>query len=441
MYDKKEWGIQSLIRSVSPESWIRWKEDGSTEKVDVTAIKSLENNVVTIAFIEKDGNVSDLYVNPSRPLPVPKLPQQEYGKIFETGKMTDGYKIIRDEKSNVQMVIYQLVGLADGEQGIVQTSVDLTETLALQKNLLTIYVIGSLIALIVGMLIFRPVLKRTMVPLSRMVNTVERIHSENLSERLPNKQGSAEIDRLAVAFNGMLKRIETSFALEKEIQEQMRRFIADASHELRTPLTAIHGFLEVLLEGGAGKPDQLKKALNSMYSESERLNKLVGDLLAMMRMERSPEIRMTSGNLGELICQMEPQLRMIAGARRIWFDLSDDPVIAFDPDKMKQVILNLFQNAVQYTDPSKGDIRIGLEKRAGEIRLSVQDNGTGIKEIHVPHIFERFYRGEPSRARKYGGAGLGLAITKSIMELHGGRIEVESREGKGSLFRVCLPVS
>ena len=80
----------------------------------------------------------------------------------------------------------------------------------------------------------------------------------------------------------------------------------------------------------------------------------------MMRMERSPEIRMTSGNLGELIRQMEPRLRMIAGARQIWFDLSDDPVIAMDSDKMKQVILNLFQNAVQYTDPSKGDIRIGL---------------------------------------------------------------------------------
>ncbi|MEV5027444.1 sensor histidine kinase [Paenibacillus sp. LPE1-1-1.1] len=441
LYDKKEWGIQNQISSVSPEIWIRWKEDSSWEKDDVDAIKSLQNNVVTIAFIEKNGNISDLYVDPNYHLQVPRLSKQEYREIFETGKMADGYKIIRDEKSNVQMVIFQLVDPADAEKGIVQATVDLTETLALQMNLLTIIVIGSLIALIVGMLTFRPVLQRTMVPLSNMVNTVERIHSENLDERLPNKQGPVEVDRLAVAFNGMLKRIETSFALEKEIQEQMRRFIADASHELRTPLTSIHGFLEVLLEGGADKPDQLQIALESMYSESERLNKLVGDLLSLARMERSPDVHMTPGNLGELIRQMEPQLQMIAGARRIRFDLIDDPAIAIDPDKMKQVILNLFQNAVQYTDPSKGDIRIGLEKSTGEIRFSVQDNGIGIKEIQVPHLFERFYRGEPSRARKYGGAGLGLAITQSIVELHGGRIEVESREGEGTLFRVCLPVT
>ncbi|RCW41131.1 sensor histidine kinase [Paenibacillus prosopidis] len=439
-YDKKEWGIQSQIRSVSPEIWIQWKEDSSRGKDDVAAIKSLQNNVATIAFIEENGNVSDLYVNPGYPLPVPRLSKQEYREIFETGKMTDGYKIIRDEKNNLQMVICLLVGPADAEWGIVQATVDLKEMLALQRNSLTIYVIGSLIALIVGMLIFRPVLQRTMVPLSRMVNTVERIHSGNLDERLPNKQGPVEIDRLAVAFNGMLKRIETSFAMEKEIQAQMRRFVADASHELRTPLTSIQGFLEVLLEGGADKPDQLQIALESMYSESERLNKLVGDLLALARMERSPDVRMNPGNLGELIRQMEPQLQMIAGARRIRFDLIDDPAIAVDTDKIKQVILNLFQNAVQQTDPMKGNIRISLEKSAGEIRLSVQDNGFGIKEIHLPHIFERFFRGEPSRARKYGGAGLGLSITKSIVELHGGRIEVESREGKGALFRVCLPL-
>jgi len=439
-YVKKEWGIQNLIRSVSPEIWIRWKEDSSWEIEDVSAIQSLENNVTTIAFIEENGNFSELYVNPSSPIPVPRLSEQEYRDIFENGKMTSGFKIIRDENNNVQMVICQLVGPANAEQGIVQATADLTETLDLQRDTFNIYVIGSLFALLLGVLIFLPVLQRTIVPLSRMVNTVERVHSENLGERLPIQQGSVEVDRLAIAFNGMLERIETSFASEKEIQEQMRRFIADASHELRTPLTSIHGFLEVLLEGGAGKPDQLQKALESMYSESERLNKLVGDLLALAKMERNPDVRKALGNFGEMIRQMEPQLRMIAGARRIRFDLTEDAIFDFDPDKMKQVILNLFQNAVQHTDPSKGDIRITLEKSVGEIWLSIRDNGIGIKETHVPQIFERFFRGEPSRARKYGGAGLGLAITKSIVELHGGRIEVESREGGGALFRVCLPV-
>ncbi|SPF39531.1 Signal transduction histidine kinase (fragment) [Candidatus Desulfosporosinus infrequens] len=106
---------------------------------------------------------------------------------------------------------------------------------------------------------------------------------------------------------------------------------------------------------------------------------------------------------------------------------------------MKQVLLNLFHNAVQYTDPEKGDIQLSLDKVADGVELTVRDNGSGIPEKHLPYLFDRFYRSDPSRARKYGGAGLGLAITKSIVELHGGTIRVESVEGEGTVFYVLLP--
>jgi two-component system OmpR family sensor kinase len=129
----------------------------------------------------------------------------------------------------------------------------------------------------------------------------------------------------------------------------------------------------------------------------------------------------------------------LAGNRKVSLRLASNLKCQFDEDKIKQVILNLFHNAVQHTDSEKGHIQISLHSVAGGVELSMRDNGTGIPKEYLPYLFNRFYRSDPSRTRKYGGAGLGLAITKSIVELHGGTIRVESVEGEGSVFYVWLP--
>ncbi len=272
-----------------------------------------------------------------------------------------------------------------------------------------------------------------------MVNTAEQIDAGNLARRFPVRQGQLEIDSLAESFNGMLERLEASFAVERETKEQMRRFIADASHELRTPLTSIHGFLEVLLRGAANQPEQLHKALKSMHGESERLNKLVHDLLLLAKLDRRPHIDLAEGLLDALIRDMEPQLRILAGKRKLVLRLEQDMKCRYNADKMKQVVLNLFHNAVQQTDPERGSIEISLLKKENGVQLSIRDNGPGISQSHLPHVFDRFYRSDSSRTRKYGGSGLGLAITKSIVDAHGGAIQVESREGEGCAFHIWLP--
>jgi two-component system OmpR family sensor kinase len=237
----------------------------------------------------------------------------------------------------------------------------------------------------------------------------------------------------------MLERLEASFTAERETKEQMSRFIADASHELRTPLTSIHGFLEVLLRGAANQPDQLDKALTSMYGESKRLIKLVQGLLLLAKLDRTPHLELKAGLLDTVIQDMEPQLRILAGTRTLSLLLEPNMKCNFDIDSIKQVILNLFHNAVQQTDPEKGHIQISLAEKDNGVQLSIQDNGPGISAIHIPHIFDRFYRSDFSRTRKYGGAGLGLSITKSIVEAHEGTISVASQEGDGSTFQVWLP--
>ncbi|MEF3304053.1 sensor histidine kinase [Paenibacillus sp. GYB003] len=392
---------------------------------------------MTLAVADLSGNVTGLSNWPEARTP-PKLRPQDYE---EASKKRKGpyYKIARDEQGVEQLVVLQPVDFRGRLLGVAQLSTSTAPLQDVAVRQLVIFVALALVALVLGLIAFIPVLKRTLVPLSKIVDTVGRIDAGSLDERLPAKQGQLEVDRLAHSFNGMLERLEASFAAEKEAKEQMRRFIADASHELRTPLTSIHGFLEVLLRGAMHQPNQLHKALTSMYGESERLNKLVSDLLLLAKMDRAPNMEMREGDLEELIREMEPQLRLLAASREVAFRLASRAGCRYDPDKMKQVVLNLFHNAVQHTDPEQGRIAIAVRADAEHVELAVADNGSGIPAEHVPRIFDRFYRSESSRTRKSGGAGLGLSISKAIVEAMDGTIRVESRPGEGSVFFVRLP--
>ncbi|HOV80466.1 MAG TPA: ATP-binding protein [Bacillota bacterium] len=398
-----------------------------------------------LAFIDIKGNYSVLLNGPGGISP-PRLETQEYLEVLnrKPGQVTEpepkpDYRVVGSGGAE-QLVVLQPVASGPGQVfGAVQAATPTGPLKELLVRQLLTFLFLSLMAMLVGLFGFLPVLKRTLVPLFNMVRTAEQIDAGNLDRRFPTRQGQVEIDRLAESFNGMLERLEASFAAERETKEQMRRFVADASHELRTPLTSIHGFLEVLLRGAADHPDQLHKALKSMYGESERLTKLVHDLLLLTKLDREPRVELAEGFLDTLIRDMEPQLRILAGGRRLDLRIRPGLKCKYDADKMKQVVLNLFHNAVQHTDPDKGHIRVSLSGGEGGVHLSVQDNGPGISAEHLPRVFDRFYRADSSRTRKYGGAGLGLAITRSIVEAHGGTIGVESREGEGCTFHIRLP--
>lgn len=394
----------------------------------------------TIAFIDLNGNffgLSDSLTDGGTP---PKLPEQDYQNALQH-KPGQFYEIMNVNPGGEQMFVLQPVGPQGHYDGVLQVSISTKPLQDMLLRQLVVFLVLAFLALIGGMFAFIPVLRKTLVPLSNMVRKVEQIDAGNLAERLPVEQGQMEIDSLAVSFNGMLGRLESSFAAEKEAKEQMHRFVADASHELRTPLTSIHGFLEVLLRGALNQPDKLEKSLRSMYAESERMKKLVQDLLLLAKLDRSPNIQLIDGELDGVIIEMASQLRVLAGNRKVTLALAEHLRCRFDEDKMKQVLLNLFHNAVQHTDPDTGEIELSLVSAAGDVELAVRDNGSGIPKEHLPHVFDRFYRSDSSRTRKYGGAGLGLAITKSIVELHGGAIGADSVPGKGSVFYVRIPAT
>ncbi|WP_332275008.1 sensor histidine kinase [Bacillus velezensis] len=433
MYENQAISIQSDINSMDQSVWRSIK---TLARSETPAHPNLIYPGVTVAFINQSYKMSVLSEDPNAGA-APSFPKKVYRDAL-TDTMALHYQVAHNKAGEEIIVVFQAISVDGRQAGVVQMS---TLTQPLNDSLfrqISIFAVLSFAALVIGLFVFLPVIRLTLKPLSRIVRLMGDIHAGSLDKRLPIDKRQAEIESLGISINQMLERIETSFQAEKEEKERIRQFVSDASHELRTPLTSIHGCIEMLMRGAAEKPEQKEKALQSMYTESARANKLIEDLLFLAKIDRVPSFEMKKGALGDVILEMEAQLKLLARNRKLEFFVDQKIEAVFDKDKMKQVILNLFYNAVQHTDEDTGVITVSLQKDGG-IMLMIADNGTGIAPEHVPHLFDRFYRAETSRSRQSGGAGLGLAITKTIIDSHNGTIEVKSEQGKGSVFIIRLP--
>src|SRR5215470_4542053 len=275
---------------------------------------------------------------------------------------------------------------------------------------------------------------RVLAPVGAMAETARRITAESLSARLPVDNPRDEFGRLAGVFNATLSRLEAAF-------EQLRRFTADASHELRTPLTGIRSIGEVALQRSLTAPEY-REVVASMLEEVDRLTRLVENLLLLTRAEagRIPLTR-TVVDISELVGSVSDGLRVLADEKdQTWtVDVAQSVTAVCDGGILRHGVTNLLYNAIKYT-PSKGMIRIAtVQAPAGGAVIEVEDTGPGIASAHRERIFERFYRIDAARSRDSGGVGLGLAIARWAVEANGGRIELDSEEGRGALFRIVLP--
>ncbi|WP_010237499.1 sensor histidine kinase [Clostridium arbusti] len=371
-------------------------------------------------------------------IPIPRLLQDDYKKLFKKRGTLEGYTLVKDENNNLQIVAFRKIGDLHSPSGLIQLSISAKPVQDILYRQLYTYVMVSILTLIMGGIFGTKVFKYTLKPLYNMTNIVENINVGQLNTRLPVYNRQLEINKLSSAFNTMLGKIEASFKKEQYIKEKMRQFISDASHELRTPLTSIHGFTEVLLRGAAKNEEQLNLALNSILMESERLNKLVNDLLLLTRLDQHVPIKMNKENINDIIHEIYPQLKILSGERKIELQLRDNALAYVNRNQIKQVIYNLVQNAVRHTDEEKGAISISTDYEDDFIVLKIKDNGIGISKENINKVFDRFFRSESHRSRKYGGYGLGLSIVKSIIDDHYGKIEVSSELGIGTIFSVYL---
>ena len=323
-----------------------------------------------------------------------------------------------------------------GPAGVLQVGMSLSMLDTTQRTLATVLIglaaLSMALAAVAGWL----VTGQALAPLASATQVATRItRADDLSRRIPLRGNeSEEVALLINAFNETLTRLEGLFTSQ-------RRFIADVSHELRTPLTVIKG--EVSLMRRMGQVDE--ESLTSVEAEVDRLTRMVGDLLLLAQAEsgRLP-MNMRPVDLDTVLLEVFQQMRTLAGEKvKLHIGEIDQVQVMGDRDRLKQVLVNLAGNAIQYT-PAGGQVTLGLEKDGSQARVTVSDTGPGIPTQDLPHIFERFYRGERSRKRTSGsqssGFGLGLSIAYWITRSHGGSIEVDSREGQGTTFCVRIPI-
>ena len=280
--------------------------------------------------------------------------------------------------------------------------------------------------------------RKALRPVDRMTSKAEQIGIDRLDERIGVPRGADELAHLAVTLNAMLDRLQQGVA-------EKQRFVAHASHDLRTPLAVMRAELDVHLRGALSASTRV--VLESVREEVDRMSRTVDNLLTLAQADEGRlQVLTARVAVADAIEAAIRPLESAAAAKELDLEVSSelaDPDAGYveaDAYRLQQVLTNLVENAIKYTPPS-GSVRVVSWQRADEVGVTVSDTGPGIPADALDSVFERFFRVDGARGRASGGSGLGLAICREIASAHGGRVWVESEEGKGSAFSVALPVA
>ena len=410
-------------------------------KAATDLVRGLTGPEVTVAVLDTQGQIleSSQSLTETNSLALPALPAGWLAQV--AASTAPAQQVLLDPSNNRRLVLVLPFRLPATDTMPAQ-DLFLVQAASLAAadailNQLRLYLIlgvigGTLIGVLAGLALTRVVLQ----PLERMAGTAGAIAAGDLSRRLHLPPGNNEIARLGASFDDMVDRLVV-------MMEAQRRFIADASHELRTPLTSLEGLAEMLLTGAdRGDAQITQRMVRAIHSELRRLSHLVADLLTLSRLDSAPALIRISIDVGTVLTEVAEQMKPLAEARHVCLTVqrSEPANVLADPDQLKQVVLNLVDNAIRYT-PADGEVRLTYTfgPSRATVRMDVQDTGPGILPTDIPHIFDRFYRGDPSRSRASGSSGLGLAIARAIVEAHGGTISVISIPSTGACFTVVLP--
>jgi len=347
-----------------------------------------------------------------------------------------GYRDVQVGYSRLRVLTVPIVtSSSDRLIGILQVGTQLDTVETTQRVLLWVLFIGAGISMLVAGVAGWISTNQALTPLEAVTQTALQItRADDLSRRIPYKGPPGdEVGQLIRAFNQTLGRLENLFLSQ-------RRFLADVGHELRTPLTVIRGNVDLMRRMQCTDVE----SMDSIVNEVDRLTRLVGDLLLLAQAE-SGKLTLVKATveMDSLVLEVLNQMSVLAkGRMQLTLGEIDQVLVCGDQDRLKQVLVNLLGNAIQYT-PAGGEVTVGVGKEKNRARITVSDSGPGIPKEDLPHIFERFYRGEKSRTRSRDGKGfgLGLSIAYWIVRNHDGQIEVMSKESGGTTFCIWLPLA
>ncbi|RME74465.1 MAG: sensor histidine kinase [Chloroflexi bacterium] len=397
--------------------------DPLTGQVRIPQANAFSSPSIFIQVIRTDGTVVSATDNLGN-LRIPLDPQVQ--TVNQNGEAILKTLLIGDIPVRIYStpIIYR--GRVIGAVQVGQSLLDVENTL---RQVLVFLFSGVVVAMILAAVVGAFLSWTALRPIEKITQTASRIMSgQDLKQRLPVPDTNDEIEHLTVTINEMLERLDNFF------QAQVR-LSADVSHELRTPLTAIRGNVDLLRRGAASDPQELHETLSIIEGELDRMSRLVADLLLLSQADAGMSLRMQTVELDTIILDVYRQARVIANGVNIQLGHEDQAVVQGDPDRLKQLLLNLVTNALKHTPPG-GKVTISLYREPEWVRITVADTGRGIAPSALPHIFERFYQAHGDEAK---GTGLGLSIAQWIAQAHGGEITVESELGKGSVFTLWLP--
>ena len=315
----------------------------------------------------------------------------------------------------------------------VYTLKNITQEDKIYKRLEYLVLIFSMIGVLITIIISKILSKAITKPIKNIVKIAKKINSEDLKERIEVPKREDELQNLTLIINEMLDRLEFSF-------ENQTKFVSDASHELRTPLAIIKGYAEIIKKRRLTNEEIFEESIDSIINETDNMRNLVQKLLFLAKGEITKiNTNFVKIDINEMVTQIYSDTVISMTTHQFHLEKGEDFSIQGDETLLQQAIRALIENAVKYSEKGT-NVYIKSELKDGIGRISVRDEGVGISEEDAKRVFDRFYRVDLSRTKATGGTGLGLAIVKRIVEIHDGKIEVESKVGKGTEIIIVLPL-
>ncbi len=432
--------VDSALTAAADDIQRRSIEILSGRSLTLDAIDSASSAIVLVVATDANG-VAQINNFEDKAMQLQTQLREQRGLLNPSGLAVVGAQPARRRQPNIvgsrvgaaryRVLSVELTGEISGRSfGYLQVASNLTASEQAKQLLLFVLVMMGTLAMVISAAAGVAMAQRALAPVDAITQTVLEIYkAEDLNQRVP-VQTNDEVGRMAGAFNGMLERLQNVF-------RSQQRLVADVSHELRTPLTVVRGNAELMRT--FGRLDL--EGVEAIIGEADRMTRMVGNLLLLSQADVGQlPMKVQVLDLGAMVNDVARSAQIMgAGKIEVTASACGDLIVQGDPDRIKQVLLNLVDNAIKHTPPG-GKVGIVADCIEGqEVKLSVSDTGMGIPISDLPHVFERFYRVDKARSRDMGGAGLGLAIVKSIIDAHGGHIDVSSQVGQGTTFHVTLP--
>jgi two-component system OmpR family sensor kinase len=397
------------------------------------------------AFLDQSGKVvtsRTFTFEGSASGPAPKLPADLPGSSHAPPEPTSRIFTAAPTGSGpaFRVVAASATVVPSGARGTLVVAIPLTEiTGTLHQLVLVELGVAAAVLVAVGLLSWW-LIRLGLRPLDRMAETAGSVAAGDLSRRVQPAEEKTEVGRLGLALNTMLGRIETAFDRRRASEERLRRFVADASHELRTPITSIRGYAELFRRGAADRPEDLERAMRRIEDEGARMGVLVDDLLLLARLDQGRPLVREPVDLSGIVSDAVADARAVDPDRTVELVSEESVTVVGDQLRLRQLLANLLDNARTHTPPGT-PVTVRVSRSDDTATIEVADRGPGMSEEEASRVFERFYRGDPSRSRASGGTGLGLSIARAIVEAHGGTISVASAPDQGATFTVSFPAA